>query len=394
MKRSGSPFFRGFRDLRCCYKKDFTHRISGINQCQVAFIPIGNNRSSFENGSFQRPQREILFYWTKEIRMQMKWFRWFFILLTTVSLVTVAMPIFAAEKKIPDGEVATVDGVTITQDDFDKEMARVRSQFARSGRSLKESQLPDIKNRVLETLVNRELLYQESQNKGVKVEDAEVNQQVDILKKRFPNEDEFKAALLEMKISEAELKSQIRKGIAIQQFVDKDLVQDVKVSQKEVEDFYKNNPDMFKQSEQVKASHILIKVDTKADKSAKDQANKKIKEIQKKLEDGEDFVALAKEYSEGPSNVNGGDLGYFERGRMVKPFEDVAFKLKPGEVSDMVETPFGYHLIKVVDKKPESVVSYENAKERIAQYLEQEKKEKALKRNIEDMRQKAVIKTF
>ena len=308
--------------------------------------------------------------------MQMKWFRWFFILLTAVSLATVAMPIFAAEKKIPDGAVATVNGVTITQDDFDKEMARVRSQFARSGRSLRESQLPDIKNRVLETLINRELLYQESQNKGIKVEDAEVNQQVDILKKRFPKEDEFKAALLEMKISEAELKSQIRKGMAIQQFVDKDLVQDVKVSQKEVKDFYKNNPDMFKQSEQVKASHILIKVDTQADKSAKDQANKKIKEIQKKLEDGEDFAGLAKEYSEGPSNVNGGDLGYFERGRMVKPFEDAAFKLKPGEVSGMVETPFGYHLIKVVDKKPESVVSYENAKERIAQYLEQEKKER------------------
>ncbi len=334
----------------------------------------------------------MLLNWTKE--MQMKWFRWFFILLTAVSLVTVAMPIFAAEKKIPDGAVATVNGVTITQDDFDKEMARVRSQFARSGRSLKESQLPDIKNRVLETLVNRELLYQESQNKGVKVEDAEVNQQVDILKKRFPKEDEFKAALLEMKISEAELKSQIRKGMAIQQFVDKDLVQDVKVSETEVKDFYINNPNMFKQSEQVKASHILIKVDTQADKSAKDQANKKIKEIQKKLEDGGDFAALAKEYSEGPSNVDGGDLGYFERGRMVKPFEDAAFKLKPGEVSDMVETPFGYHLIKVVDKKPESVVSYENAKERIAQYLEQEKKGKVLERNLEDMRQKAVIKTF
>lgn len=324
----------------------------------------------------------------------MKWFRWFFILLAAVSLVTVAMPIFAAEKKIPDGAVATVNGVTITQDDFDKEMARVRSQFARSGRSLRESQLPDIKDRVLETLINRELLYQESQNKGVKVEDAEVNQQVDILKKRFPKEDEFKAALLEMKISEAELKSQIRKGMAIQQFVDKDLVQDVKVSETEVKDFYINNPNMFKQSEQVKASHILIKVDTQADKSAKDQANKKIKEIQKKLEDGGDFAALAKEYSEGPSNVDGGDLGYFERGRMVKPFEDAAFKLKPGEVSDMVETPFGYHLIKVVDKKPESVVSYENAKERIAQYLEQEKKGKVLERNLEDMRQKAVIKTF
>ena len=326
--------------------------------------------------------------------MQMKWFRWFLILLTSVSLVYIAMPIFAAEKKIPDGAVATVNGVAITQDDFDKEMARVRSQFSRSGRSLKESQLPDMKNRVLETLINRELLYQESQNKGIKIEDAEVNQQVDVLKKRFPNEDEFKAALLEMKISEAELKLQIRKGMAIQQFVDKDLVQDVKVSETEVKDFYKNNPDMFKQAEQVKASHILIKVDAQADKSAKDQANKKIKEIQKKLEDGEDFAALAKEYSEGPSSANGGDLGYFERGRMVKPFEDVAFKLKPGEVSGMVETPFGYHLIKVVDKKPESVVSYEDAKERIAQYLEQEKKGKILERNLEVMRQKAVIETF
>ena len=326
--------------------------------------------------------------------MQIKRFKWFLGLLTAMSLVYFAIPTFAVEKKISDGPVATVNGTVITQDDFDIELERVRNQFARDGRSLNESQLANIKKGVLETLINRELLFQESQNKGIKIEDKEVNKQFDIVKKRFPNENEYKAALQKMGISEAELKSQIREGMAIQQFVDDYLVQKVKVSEAEVKDFYENNPDMFKQPEQIKASHILIKFDIQADKSTKDQANKKIKKIQKKLEAGEDFTSLAKEFSEGPSNIKGGDIGYFNRGQMVKPFEDAAFKLKPGEVSDIVETRFGYHLIKVVDKKSESVVNYENVKDKIVQYLKQAKKREVIKVDVEKLRQKAVIETF
>ena len=326
--------------------------------------------------------------------MQIKRFKWFLGLLTAMSLVYSAIPTFAVEKKISDGPVATVNGTVITQDDFDIELERVRSQFARDGRSLNESQLANIKKGVLETLINRELLFQESQNKGIKIEDKEVNKQFDIVKKRFPNENEYKAALQKMGISEAELKSQIKEGMAIQQFVDDYLVQKVKVSEAEVKDFYENNPDMFKQPKQIKASHILIKFDIQADKSTKDQANKKIKKIQKKLEAGEDFTSLAKEFSEGPSNIKGGDIGYFNRGQMVKPFEDAAFKLKPGEVSDIVETRFGYHLIKVVDKKSESVVNYENVKDKIVQYLKQAKKREVIKVDVEKLRQKAVIETF
>ena len=326
--------------------------------------------------------------------MQIKRFKWFLGLLTAMSLVYSAIPTFAVEKKISDGPVATVNGTVITQDDFDIELERVRNQFARDGRSLNESQLANIKKGVLETLINRELLFQESQNKGIKIEDKEVNKQFDIVKKRFPNENEYKAALQKMGISEAELKSQIKEGMAIQQFIDDYLVQKVKVSEAEVKDFYENNPDMFKQHEQIKGSHILIKFDIQADKSTKDQANKKIKKIQKKLEAGEDFTSLAKEFSEGPSNIKGGDIGYFNRGQMVKPFEDAAFKLKPGEVSDIVETRFGYHLIKVVDKKSESVVNYENVKDKIVQYLKQAKKREVIKVDVEKLRQKAVIETF
>ena len=326
--------------------------------------------------------------------MQTMKFKWFLGLLTAVTLVYFAIPTFAEEKKVSSGTAATVNGIAITQGDFDKEMERVRSQFARSGGPPSESRLESIKKRVLETLINRELLYQESQSKGIKIGDKEVNEQFDIIKKRFPDENAYKTALIEMGITETELKSQIREGLASQQFIDNYLVQEVKVSEAEVKEFYKNNPNMFKQPEQIKASHILIKVDNQADKSAKDQANKKIKEIQKKLEAGEDFASLAVKFSEGPSNANGGDLGYFSRGQLVKPFEDAAFKLKPGEVSDIVETRFGYHLIKVVDKKPESVVGYEKVKEKIAQYIEQEKKEEVVKAGIEKLRQKAVIETF
>ena len=326
--------------------------------------------------------------------MQIKRFRWFLVLLTAMSLAYIAMPAFAIEKHISDGKVAVINGAVITQGDFDKEMIRIQGQFAGTGRSLNESQLPDIKKRVLETLINRELLYQESQKKGFKVEDKEVNEQFDVLKKRFPSEDEFKTALLKMKTSEAALKSQLRKGMGIQQFLDKEFVQKVKVPEEEVKDFYKKQPDLFKEPEKVKASHILIKFDSQADKSAKDQAKIKIEEIQKKLKGSEDFAVLAKEFSEGPSNVKGGDLGYFKRGQMVQPFEDAAFKLEPGVVSDIVETRFGYHLIKVVDKKPESVVSYENAKDKIVNYLKKEKTEKELKRYIEELRQKAIIEKF
>lgn len=326
--------------------------------------------------------------------MKSKRITWFLGLLTALILVFFVIPTFAVEEKIPDGAVATVNGIVITQDFFEKEMARVSNQFARSGRPLNESQSGDIKKRVLETLINRELLYQESQHKGIKIEDTKVNGQLDTVKKRFPSDDEYQAALTKMKITEAELKSQIREGMAIQQFVDNYLAQDIAVSDAETIDFYEKNPEMFKQPEQIKASHILVKVDTEADEATKGQANKKIKEIQKKLETGQDFASLAAEFSEGPSNVNGGDLGYFSRGQMVKPFEDAAFKLKSGEVSDIVETRFGYHLIKVVDKKPESVISYDTVKDKITQYIEQGKKGNAVKADIEKLRQKADIKRF
>ena len=217
---------------------------------------------------------------------------------------------------------------------------------------------------------------------------------MDSVKSRFPNEDEFKSSLSKMNLTEADLITQIKRALTVQQFIDKKFVQKVTVSDKETRAYYDANQAAFKQPEQVKASHILIKVGPQADEPQKAAARKKIEEIQQKVQKGDDFAALAKEFSEGPSSAKGGDLGYFRKGQMMKPFEDAAFALKPGEVSDIVETSFGYHLIKLADKKPESTIAYEDIKAKIQEYLKQKKVGEQVELYIADLKGKAKVEQF
>jgi peptidyl-prolyl cis-trans isomerase C len=326
--------------------------------------------------------------------MQKRPLRLFLVLLTVISLVFMAISVFAVEKPLADGKVAVVNGTVIPRAEFDRGMMRAYRQVASTGRSLSESQLPEVKKGVIESLINQELLYQESQNKSIKVEDKEIDKQMDALKKRFPSEKEYSAALAKMNLSEAEIKLQLTKGLAIQQFIDIKIVQKITVSDDETKAHYNNNLDLFKQPEQVRAMHILAMVEPQSTEEQKAAARKKLKEVQKKLEQGEDFEALAKEYSEGPSGAKGGDLGYFSRGQMVPPFEEAVFALKSGAVSDIVETRFGYHLIKVVDKKPVSMMSYEEIKDNLQQYMKQQKVQEQVKLYIEKLQKKAKVERF
>ena len=197
-----------------------------------------------------------------------------------------------------------------------------------------------------------------------------------------------------MNLSEVDVKSQLERDMAIQEFIDKQFVQKVTVSDKEVRAYYDSNPFVFKQAEQVRASHILVSVDPKKDPPQNAESRKKIEDIQQKLKKGEDFSALAKEYSQCPSGSEGGDLGYFQRGKMVEPFEQAAFALGPGEVSDIVQTKFGYHLIRLAHKKPESVIPFEGIKDRIGKYLKQEKVEKDVVSYVQNLEEKAKVERF
>jgi peptidyl-prolyl cis-trans isomerase C len=310
--------------------------------------------------------------------------------------ILIFLPAMAEEEKPADTDqkIAVINGVVISQKQFNKELTIHLDRISRQGQQMSDAQMAELKKNVLEGLIEREVLYQESQKTGIKITDQAVDEQLAAIKKRFPSEEEYKKALSAMNLTEDEVKAQIARGLAIRELINQEIMNKITISDEESKAYYDANPQFFKQPEQVKASHILIKVEADATDAQKAEARKKINDIQQKIKNGGDFAELAKQYSEGPSNVRGGDLGYFRRGQMVKPFEDTAFAMQPNEVSDVVETRFGYHLIKVYDKKPEQTLAYADVKEQIGQRLKQEQAEKEAAQYVEQLKKDAKIETF
>ncbi|MFP4515216.1 MAG: SurA N-terminal domain-containing protein [Desulfovibrionales bacterium] len=145
------------------------------------------------------------------------------------------------------------------------------------------------------------------------------------------------------------------------------------VSPAEVESYYEQNKELFRREEEVKARHILIQLDRDASEKEAETALDKITKLKLQIEGGADFAEVAREHSEGPSNVQGGDLGWFGRGQMVSEFEEVAFSLQTDKVSDPVRTDFGYHLILVEERRTEGIQSLEEAEERIRTRIAEDK---------------------
>ncbi|MFQ6003623.1 MAG: SurA N-terminal domain-containing protein, partial [Candidatus Zixiibacteriota bacterium] len=206
--------------------------------------------------------------------MEAKKRRCFWALVAFLALVFVGQTGLAGEKLQPGGKVAVVNGSVITRADFDREMSRFKQRLLSMGKPLNDSQLSEIKKEVLENLINHELFYQESQKQGITVDEAAIDEQLKKLKERFSSEAEFKSALSKANLSDATVKLQLKREMAIQQFIDKRFVQRITVSAEESKAYYDSHPDLFKQPAQVRASQILIKVDPGAGESQKVEARK------------------------------------------------------------------------------------------------------------------------
>jgi len=167
-------------------------------------------------------------------------------------------------------------------------------------------------------------------------------------------------------------------------FDEKEYNTEVKVTDQEAENYFLQNKANFHQDEQVDARHIFVRVKDFNDKKENDAALKKINDALKEIEKGKTFEEVAKKYSEDSTAANGGYLGFFKRGEMVKEFEDAAFSLKPGDVSNVVKSPFGYHIIKVEKKLEEKDLSFEEVKPQIIEKIKSEKEKSLFKSYVFD----------
>ena len=257
---------------------------------------------------------------------------------------------------------------------------------------VKGTQSKLIKKRALDSLIFQKLLEKKFEENKIEVSDKQLDDEiVKILAENDITVDEFKERVASMGRDFEEFRSQVRNGMKYQKMMDLMAGEGSKITDEDVKAFYQSNPQRFQQEAEVKASHILVKTEPEATEEQKAAAKVKIVELLKKVNAGGDFAELAKENSDCPSSSNGGDLGFFARGRMVKPFSDAAFALKVGDVSDVVETQFGYHIIKVTDRKDAKTITFEDAKEDIKAQLEDNSKREFAGKFREDLLKESEI---
>jgi peptidyl-prolyl cis-trans isomerase C/foldase protein PrsA len=293
-----------------------------------------------------------------------------------------------AKEDNDDNLVATVNGEGITEAQLNqftniqqlyRELAQANRDFAQLLFSSDEGKelLNEYRKQKLNSLINMKMLEIEAKNQEITISQDEkntmLNNKIDSIKKQNQlTEEQLVDALNSKGINSIEeFKKMIwqdNKDEILIQKLQQEVVDGVVITEEEVENYYEENKSKFKRPARVKARHILVTTDDKTDQEAKAKA----KEVLNKLKEGADFATLAKEYSEGPSAENGGDLGYFSKGQMVPAFEQAAFSLQVDEISEPVKTKFGYHIIKVEDKQEAEIVSLADAKEKIKNLLTQQ----------------------
>lgn len=299
----------------------------------------------------------------------------------------------ASVRQTRDGVVARVNDLDIMANEVAGEMQRLRTQLA--GHLAPEDQArmdPMIERQAIENAISRKLLLEQVKRENLTVPESDVDAEFQRFRGQFPDSAVFVQQLQSADLTEQTVRDRLRENLQINQLVESHTAQAGVVTPQDVEAFYRENPEQFRSPEQVRASHILVRSDASDAPDARSARRARADSILAALKHGAEFAKTAGERSDDPGSAErGGDLDYFARGQMVPSFEAAAFSLGVGQLSGVVETQYGFHILKVTDKKPSGTISLQEAQPRLAQYLQTRQKSTALREWVDELRSQAKV---
>ena len=312
------------------------------------------------------------------------------IVFTSIIITVLAAFTALSGAAVVDKIVVVVNNEIITQREVDIMLAPIYGQYRNmyKGEELIKM-LEDVREKILKQLIEDRLIFSEAKKLNITVEEKEVDAKIDEMKNKVGSEADLESMLNEQNLTLNELRARYKEKIMIRKLIDQKVGAKIIITPLEVKNYYNNNKDNFMQPEEIRLRAILIK--TKGEKGADAEALQLTRDILKRIKEGCDFEGLAKEYSQDPRASEGGLMGYVKKGYMLPQIEDIVFNLKEGEVSRIIQSPLGYHIFKVEEKKTRRVRELPEVRQDIEEYLYREKANERLRGWIDSLAKDAYI---
>jgi peptidyl-prolyl cis-trans isomerase C len=308
-------------------------------------------------------------------------------------LFSAAPPAAMRAEQDMDRVLARVDGTEITQADLMAEFNIFASRLQGRVPPERMAQMQqEMVQGAMDSLIIKRLLMNEAEKHEIEVTDDEMNETIEVYRQQIPPGTTLEQQLAQLNMSEAVFRENVARDLRVNKLLEDEVDGPVEPTDEDIAAFHEQHKDdYFAMPERVKASHILLSVERDADADARVEALEKAEALRVQLLEGADFAELAQEESNCPSAAQGGDLGTFVRGQMVPSFEQAAFSQPIGEIGEIVETDFGYHIIQVTERHEAATQSLDDSKEQIANFLLSQSREMALRAYVQKLREEADI---
>ncbi len=290
-----------------------------------------------------------------------------------------------------DDKVAEVNGVPILRRNFQIDYRQAVQAHAQKGQPINEAYLRDLRSNLIDYLVETELLMQDAARLGIAITPQELDQSVAAARAASGNDLQFRADLRKADMSLDEFRSRRRQELTIKKLIATHIAPDARVSDQEIQDYYRQNGERFRIPEHLFIRHLTLHLPPEADKTQKSAVRQRVLSLKRQIAAGDDFAELARQFSEDPSREKGGALGFIDAQQAALKFGPEVLTLPTGQVSDPLETPLGIHLVTIEARQPSREIPLASVREGIRRQLYRQKSREPVRAYVKALRQKAEI---